>query len=213
MSRRALAAAISGGALLATAPAFADGEEPDHANLPGSDGVYGRLDGSLTLAGSVGAELEGGEPRGALRLSAHYLWTAGVYARYSDAFGGEQERPGHVASFGVDLRPLFLPRFGLDSEQGPAWLDLTLDSLSLSAGAYFADRPRREPNQRAGDFGAERGFETGLGFGLPLCRAAHGLWLDARAERRFADRGPDAWLFTLGLSFHTTTWTTAPDPR
>jgi hypothetical protein len=32
-----------------------------------------------------------------------------------------------------------------------------------------------------------------------------------RAERRFADRGPGAWLFTLGVSFHAVTWTT--DPR
>jgi hypothetical protein len=171
----------------------------------------------LTLAGSLGAELEDDEPRGALRLSAHYLWTAGVYARYSDAFGTAEARPKRVASFGVDFRPLFLPRFALDLEQGPALLDLALDSLSLTAGAYFA-QPQRGPGRERGfergeDFGDERGFETGLAFGLPLCGGARGLWLDARAERRFADRGQGAWLFTLALSFHAVTLTTTPEPR
>jgi hypothetical protein len=172
-----------------------------HVPLPGSDGVYGRFDGSLTLAAGAGAELEAGEPRGSLRLSLHYLWTAGAYARYSDAFGSADRRPARVGSFGIDLRPLFLPRFALDNEQGPALYDLALDSLSLTAGAYFAQ-------PQAADFGDERGFETGIGLGVPLFAAARGLWLDARAERRFADRGPDAWLFTLGLSFHAITWST-----
>jgi hypothetical protein len=177
-----------------------------HAPLPGSDGVYGRLDGSLALALSAGAELEAGEPRGAFRLSAHYLWTAGVYARYSDAFGSAERRPSRALSFGIDARPLFLPRFALDLEQGPAVLDLALDSLSLTAGAYFAEPP-------GADFGDERGFETGLGFGVPLLGEAKGLWLDARAERRFADRGENAWLFTLALSYHALTWSTAAESR
>jgi hypothetical protein len=177
-----------------------------HAPLPGSDGVYGRFDGSLTLAVSAGAELEAGEPRGALKISAHYLWTAGVYARYSDAFGSAEERPSRVASLGVDVRPLFLPRFGLDYEQGPALLDLTLDSLSLNAGAYLA-----KPRER--DFGDERGFEIGVGFGVPLLAAAKGPWLEARAERRFADRGVSSWLFSLSVAFQTLTWTTDSPQR
>jgi hypothetical protein len=217
-------ALISGLALAAmhAAPARAEAAESErpraHAPLPGTDGVYGRLDGTLALAGGLGVELEDAEPRGALRLSAHYLWTAGVYLRYSDALGAADRRAERVASFGVDLRPLFLPRFALDLEQGPAWLDLTLDSLSLSAGAYFAQpqqsRSLREPGfERDDDFGDERGFETGLGLGFPLCGAARGLWLDARAERRFADRGQGAWLLTLGLSFHAITWATTPESR
>jgi len=172
-----------------------------HAPLPGSDGVYGRFDGSLTLAASLGGELEAADARGALKLSAHYLWTAGAYARYSDAFGGAEKRPARVASLGVDVRPLFLPRFALDSERGPAILDLTLDSFSLSAGAYFA-----EPLDQS--FGDGRGFELGLGFGVPLCGEARGAWLEARAERRFADRGQNAWLFTFSLAYHAITWST-----
>jgi hypothetical protein len=193
-------------ALLLCSGARAENDAPPpakhtHAPLPGSDGVYGRLDGSLALSASAGAELEAGERRGALKLSAHYLWTAGVYARYSDAFGSEDQRPARVASLGVDVRPLFLPRFALDLERGPAFWDLALDSFSLNAGAYFA-----KPGGR--DFGDERGFETGLGFGLPLLADAAGPWLEARAERRFADRGDNTWLFTLSLAYHALTWTT-----
>lgn len=179
--------------------------EHAHAPLPGSDGVYGRLDGSLALAANVGAELEDGEPRAALRVTGHYLWIAGGYARYSDAFGKADRRPTRVASFGVDLRPLFLPRFARNWEQGPALLDLSLDSLSLSAGAYFSQAPAR-------DFGDGRGFEMGLGFGVPLAGSASGPWLDLRAERRFADRGESAWLFTLGVGFHTLMLSTDPGP-
>ena len=222
MSSRLLAPALALLAMFYGAPARADAAESPpqreriHAPSPGSDGVYGRLDGNLALSGSLGAELEGAEPRASFRLAAHYVWTAGLYARYSDAFGTADERPQRVLSFGIDLRPLFLPRFALDLEQGPALLDLTLDSLSLTAGAYFAGGRRSGPGfdeRRERDFGEERGFETGLGFALPLCDAARGLWLDARAERRFADHGPSAWLFTLGLSFQALTWTTTTEPR
>jgi hypothetical protein len=195
------------GAWLATAslwcsPARA-GEDgpPPHVPSPGYDGVYGRLDGNLALGASAGAELDDGHARGSLRLSVHYLWTAGVYARYADAFGSASPRAERVTSLGIDLRPLFLPRFALDNERGPALYDLTLDSLSLTAGAYFA-QPQRA------DFGDERGFETGVGFGVPLFGAARGLWLEGRAERRFADRGPSSWLFTLALGFHALTWST-----
>jgi hypothetical protein len=188
---------------LSGARARAAEDEASHARvpLPGSDGVYGRFDGNLALAAAVGTEVEDGEPRGALRLSAHYLWTAGVYVRYSDAFGGANPRPARVVSFGVDLRPLFLPRFGRNYEQGPALLDLTLDSLSLSAGAYFA-QPQRA------DFGDERGFEMGVGFGVPLFASPVGPWLEARAERRYADLGDNSWLFTLSLSVQAITWST-----
>lgn len=187
--------------VLAPRPTLADTTGQRHAPLPGSDGVYGRMDGLLALAGDLGVEVEDGEPRGSARVSAHYLWIAGVYGRYSDAFGGAEDRPARVASLGVDLRPLFLPRFSQDWERGPAVLDLAVDSLSLSAGAYFA-----KPLGRA--FGDERGFELGAGFGVPLLGHAQGPWLDLRAERRFADEGEGAWLFTVALGYHLLTWST-----
>ena len=203
-----LALGFGSTALLFAAAARAEDTPPSprvHAPLPGYDGVYGRFDGTLGLAASAGAELEAGEPRSALKLSAHYLWTAGVYGRYSDAFGQAHQRPLRVASLGVDVRPLFLPRFALDDEHGPAWLDLALDSLSLNAGAYFA-----KPQQ--GGFGDLRGFEAGFGFGVPLSGEARGVWLDARAERRFADHGPNAWLFTLSVAYHALVWSTDTQP-
>jgi hypothetical protein len=168
-------AGVFGAALVLSLWAAPAGAEHAHAPLPGSDGVYGRLDGSLTLAANVGAELEDGEPRAALRISGHYLWIAGAYARYSDAFGGADLRPSRVASFGVDLRPLFLPRFARNWEQGPALLDLSLDSLSLSAGAYFS-----QPQAR--DFGTSAASKWGW---VSACRspeapAAPG-WICARS--------------------------------
>ncbi len=176
-----------------------------HSPLHGQDGVYGRFDGTLDLGVAAGLELEAGEPRASLRATGHVWWTAGAYLRYADGFGAAGERARRVLGAGVDVRPLFLPRFGLDYQQGPAQLDLTLDSLSLSAGAYFA-----EP--RAGELGDERGFELGLGFGLPLRAQATGPWLEARAERRFADGAGDAWLFTLALSYRALILSTAPRP-
>ncbi len=175
-----------------------------HAPLPGSDGVYGRFDGSLQLSLSAGAELEASDPRAALRLAGHYFWTAGAYLRYSDALGAESERPLRVLSLGVDVRPLFLPRFALDVEQGPALLDLTLDSFSLTSGAYFAQ-------PQVGSFGDDRGFELGLGLGVPLLAEAAGPWLELRGERRFADQAENAWLFSAFFSWHALTWTTEPD--
>lgn len=206
--RRALAA-ISGALLALLGARGGEAAEPDeaaspgriHAPLPGSDGVYGRLDGSLTMALAAGAELESGEPGGSLRLSGHYLWTAGAYVHYSDAFGGGERRSARALSFGVDVRPLFLPRFALDREHGPALFDLALDSLSLSGGAYFVA-------PHAGSFGDDRGFELGLGLGVPLFAEAEGPWLSLRAERRFADVGQNAWLFSLELGWHELTLST-----
>jgi hypothetical protein len=209
MKRAALWAALGAlGGFWYAAPARAeqaDAAPPAHALLPGSDGVYDRFDGSLALALAAGVELEAGEPRGALRASAHYWWTAGVYARYADAFGAEETRAARVLSFGVDVRPLFLPRFARNYEQGPALLDLTLDSLSLSAGAFFA-------KPEAADFGDQKGFDMGLGFGVPLLARAAGPWLEARAERRLPDHGDAAWLFSLYLSLSALTLTTDSHP-
>jgi len=205
--RRRLALALALPALSVAISARAAEKEPSppHAPLPGSDGVYGRFDGRLDLGLAAGGELEAGHGRASLRLSAHYLSTAGVYARYADAFGAPDDFARRLASFGIDLKPLFLPRFARDYERGPATLDLLLDSISLSAGAYFAGRRHRGSE-------TERGFEAGLGVGLPLCGHARGLWLETRAERRFADHGPSDWVLTAALAFHMITWTTETSP-
>ncbi len=187
----------------ARAEASTEPRRHSHVPLPGSDGVYARFDGDLAFSLAVGAEFETGEPRASLRAAGHYLWTAGAYLRYADALGGAGPRAQRVLSFGVDLRPLFLPRFALDNEQGPAFLDLSLDSFALTGGAYLAQ-------PQGGEFIDERGFEAGLGLGLPLLGTTEGPWLEARAERRFPDTASASWLVSVLVSWHTLTLSARP---
>ncbi|HEU4404240.1 MAG TPA: hypothetical protein VFS43_02965 [Polyangiaceae bacterium] len=137
---RRLAAALAALAALAVRPASAQ------------DGAYGRLDGDLALSLEAGAAL-GDQAAPAARLGALYLDTAGLYLTASG-------RTGPAAPFtfgaGVELRPLFVPRFFRAYERGPAFLDLALDSLSLRLGA------RRDAE------GAPPSLEVGLGAELPL---------------------------------------------
>jgi hypothetical protein len=149
------------------------------------DGVYGRLDGDLFLSLGAGAELGDGVRAGAL---ARALWfqTAGVtlgYAR-SPTDGAELER---VLLVGAELRPLFLPRFALNLEGASSLLDLTLDSLSLGAGACFASI----------DSEPATAFELSLGLGVPLLARARGPWLEARAALRPALATDSGQLFVL----------------
>ncbi len=148
-----------------------------------ADGVYGRFASRLDLGVAVGTELGEGTPWLAARLSAHWYSMAGLYLAYADA--AEDREPRRRLSVGADLRPLFLPRWTLDLEQGPAFLDLALDSCSLSVGAFFED-------SSAQAFGRRRGLELGLGGGLPLFAEATGLWLEGRATARWLASGEDA---------------------
>lgn len=141
------------------------------------DGIYGRFDADLDAGAALGLALQGASPALAFRGSLHYFSTAGVYLGFELPVQ-EGERTGSVLSFGVDLRPAFLPRFSEGMEQGPAWLDLALDSISLSLGPYF---PLDRDAERAS------GLETSLGFGLPFFRDVNGPWLEARALARFPD--------------------------
>jgi hypothetical protein len=88
---------------------------------------------------------------------------------------------------GVEIRPLFLPRFALDLEGRGPFVDLTLDSLSLGAGMCFA-------SEGANDNAA---FELSLGFGVPLLAKARGPWLEARAALRPALEASTGQLFLL----------------
>lgn len=146
-------------------------------DAPPSDGVYGRFEGDLDFALGVGAELDEGAARGALRFSLHYFYAAGFYATYRDAFSDDAD-VRRVLSFGVDLRPAFIPRWSKNMQQGPGFLDLALDSISLGLGAFW-----EQPKGRS--FAADRGFETSLGFGVPLLGRATGPWLESRAQLAF----------------------------
>jgi hypothetical protein len=174
---------------------------PCGASEPASttrNGVYGRFDGDVELAIGAGVELDG-KTRFAVRASTHYYATAGVYAGYAESLGAlDPLATQRLLALGVDLKPLFLPRFAQDLEQGPAQLDLALDSLSLGLGALF-----EQPESRG--FGARRGFELSLGAGIPLLSSLAGPWLEARALCRFREASA-AELGALVLVSYRTMW-------
>jgi hypothetical protein len=202
----------SAGAQAAEPPLFLPGDrttskvagEVEPSSEQHSDGVYGRFDGLFDLGLEGGAELRDRGTAGAALVSLHYLFMAGVYAEYTDALGGATLESTRTASFGVDVRPAFIPRWSNGLQEGPSVVDLTLDSISLALGAYF-----REPRDQS--FGDRRGLELSLGFGVPLTGWAEGPWLAARGILRWDDPGDKSreaarpaallmvgWHFTLG---------------
>jgi hypothetical protein len=108
-----------------------------------SDGAYGRLDGDIDLSVSAfGGTRDGAGWIVGAAAQALYLSTAGLYALFDAAPSGDR---GRALGIGVTLRPLFLPRWGSDLERGPAWLDLSLDSIAIDLGArwvLYPERPR-----------------------------------------------------------------------
>jgi hypothetical protein len=137
------------------------------------DGAYGRFDGDLDLGFGAGVSAAfGSEDYGvALRATGHWYSTAGLFLSYSEAVG--TSRFERRAGAGIELEPLFIVRWSQALERGPAFLDLTLDSLSLGVGYFLLDPPLR-------GFGSRRGVELSLGLGLPLFGDASGPWLEAR---------------------------------
>jgi hypothetical protein len=197
-------------AIAAFAPAYAAAEPPYGAGSTSSvkneigagrrhgtgDGTYGRLDGDLDLGFGLGAlvDVDHGDPGALARVSAHWFFMAGAYVSYADGLGTELD-PERRLGLGVDLRPLFLPRWTRDLERGPAILDLTLDSLSLGLGASID-----QPSGR--DFGARRAFELSLGFGVPLMGSAPGPWLEARGALAWANTGERSETVLVVGSYH-----------
>jgi hypothetical protein len=159
-----------------------------------ADGVYDRFDGDLDLGFGLGAELgSAGRVAPAMRATAHYYSIAGAYLEGRVHAGDASARS--LFGLGVDLRPLFVPRWAKGFETGPTLFDLTLDSLSLSLGAFWAERPPRAPRDT-------RGFEAGLGFGVPLFARAAGLWLETRGVLRYPDASARDEALFLALAWH-----------
>jgi hypothetical protein len=160
------------------------------------DGVYVRFDGDLDLGLGAGTLFDGGSERFSLgsRLSAHYFWLAGVYVQYADGLG-QGATSARSLGFGVDLRPLFVPRWSQDMQKGGAFGNLMLDSISLALGAYYA-----QPADQS--FGDERGFSASLGLGLPLALYASGPWLELRGGLDLPDRGNTRGTVLALLSWH-----------
>jgi len=189
-------------ALLATCltwPAIARAEGVDVARKinfkadSSHDGVYDRFDGDIELALAAGAEFgSAGSAAPVLHGSAHYFSIAGIYT--AGRFKVSDGSAASLFDLGIDVRPLFVPRWAKGYEAGPAFWDLTLDSISLSLGAFWAGKSQSRES--------ERGFELGLGFAVPLTRGAAGPWLEPRGSLRFPDSGPRDEAVLVMLSWH-----------
>jgi hypothetical protein len=208
--------ALAFGVALAAPPARAEDGEPARwepgqrttsrvrgeieAPEPGriTDGVYGRFDGDLELALGAGLELDQHASRAGLRLTLHYFSMLGIASSFYERVGGSGSE--RLFGVGVDLRPAFIPRWTENMQQGPAVLDLAIDSISLGLGAFWA-----KPED--GEFGDARGFELSGGLGLPLFGRAAGPWLEARVLGRWPessarDSGRGEAIALLVLSWH-----------
>lgn len=143
---------------------------------PTTDGVYGRLDGDLALALSIGSRYVADGFSLGVRGSAHYFDSAGLSVAYSEAL--EADLPARHLALGIDVRPLFLPRWSQDWERGPAWADLCLDSIALGVGAFW---------QAAGGEARANtsGIEGSVGLALPLTKRAPGPWMEVRGFRQW----------------------------
>ena len=101
--------------------------------------------------------------------------------RYVEAFEQENAPFARMIAAGFELRPLFLGRYALDLEKGPAHLDLFADSLALVIGATWASPERAK-------FDAYPGIELGLSIEVPFIARASGPYLGLLALARW---GPD----------------------
>jgi hypothetical protein len=156
--------------------------DADRPTGSSGDGVYGRFDGLFDVALDAGAAFDSDGPSGEVLASVHYMFMAGVYASYADAFGDADRATLRSAAFGVDMRPAFIPRWSNNMQVGSSFVDLVIDSLCLGVGAYF-----REPS--GGSFGDRRGLEVWIGAGVPLTGSVTGPWLGARGFMRWDDPG------------------------
>jgi hypothetical protein len=148
-----------------------------------SDGIYGRLDGDITLSPNAGLEYSRGNALPTLGLRSSYLSTLGVSIIHADSrllvSSGTMNRS--VTNLDLEVRPLFLVRWTESFEVGPPLLDLTLDSFVIGIGAFW-DSDRRMAQLR-------RGAAVSTGLGVPLIGRAKGPWLNATVALRFAE-GP-----------------------
>lgn len=159
---------------------------PSAAHWPSSaegDGVYGRLRGNTDLSLKLGGLISDSRIAGSVGASAHYYSLIGVTGDYTESLSADTSETRSL-SVGMELRPLFLPRWLLGLQRGPAWLDLTLDATCIGFGAYFGGGST--------ELDDTRGVWASFGLGVPVFGHAGGPWLELRLIRRFPDR--DAFL-------------------
>lgn len=173
----------------AVAHAQVDGVRPLDSR---GDGVYGRFDGDVDFGMGLGVRAGPDAVGPHARLSVHYLHSLGLVGQFTWPSSAPGER--WEANVGLDIRPLFLPRWAADLEQGPPFADLLLDSLSVSVGPVFTTYQKS----------VRTGLGLELGAALPLSSHARGFWLHLRG-------GPQWWphesgvraTFIAALAWHT----------
>jgi hypothetical protein len=164
-----------------------------------ADGAYGRIQGDVALQLEAGSGFDDRHPPLLGHVTARYLQTAGVYTTWILHPRHASERPS-TASFGLELRPLFLPRFLENRQAGPAVFDMLVDSLSLRLGTVTASKgPFSSPSP---------GFESGLALGIPVTSRAEGPWLGTSAALRWphhaiGGHGDPSLLWTITLGWQT----------
>jgi hypothetical protein len=178
--QRARTAALASTVVLAFALAMSARANARWPPTTEADGVYGRFHGDTDVSLKLGGLVSEGRLSGSVGASAHYYSLVGLTGDYSENLMTEA---AHVRSgaIGAELKPLFLPRWLLGLERGPAWLDLAVDSASLGFGAYLSDSSRSDATTR--------GIWLSLGLGMPILGQATGPWLELRGTRRFPDPG------------------------
>ena len=148
----------------------------------------GRLDGDLGLSLEGGASF-GAVTAGTASFRALYLATAGAYGEVAAGHDGYR-----LGGAGVEVRPLFIPRFLRNLEGSRDVYELTVDSLSLDVGASF-HRGAEAPS-----------LSLGAGVELPFLGrydgpfvAIHALRELAPAALRGGSGGETRVLITLGI--------------
>ncbi len=195
----------------------AEGPAPPTAATPSSpqafrkkppDPMLGRIEGDVSVGAALGATFAPRSPRLALDLRARYLSTAGAFATYEDAGSFSfAANPSRVFSFGIEVRPLFLPRaFGGYDFGGNRW-DLLVDSFAFEVGVAWV-----EPT--GGTFTKAPGAKLGLGFEVPLMKRATGLFLATRGGALWSgealtgtpvrDASDRSLYLFVGLAWHQT---------
>jgi hypothetical protein len=157
-----------------------DRDAPPQEKAPSrSDGVYGRFDGQVSFVPALGMTWTQAGFLTELGISGYYFHTVGLQAKYADGklFPFSHEAPFSIGTVSLALRPLFLYRWQRDLEQGPSWLDLTIDSLTLKVGGYWANQHDTDEQKR--------GLETEVSFGVPLFLQVDGPYVGMAFAHRY----------------------------
>ncbi|MGC4069882.1 MAG: hypothetical protein QM784_35540 [Polyangiaceae bacterium] len=172
-----------------------DRDAPPQEKAPSrSDGVYGRFDGQVSFVPAVGMAWTQAGFMTEIGISGYYFHTVGIQAKYADGKLSpfSREAPFSIGTVSLALRPLFLYRWQRNLEQGPSWLDLTVDSLTLKVGGYWATEHDTDEQKR--------GLETELSFGVPLFLQVDGPYVGAAIAHRYPKVTHDDGSLDVALS-------------